>query len=288
MSWPSPVAVKQAATANQYNALLASLQTWGGQVDAANNTIKNLGGFTFASAAIIDATVGGLTIKGGCKIIADLTNTALILQGATGSNVLQVLTPESGGALVSFTASVGFSFRSADGSRAIRLYAIPGQEEYIGTASGRLRIPGSFDVDTDIVAGGKITAASLTVTNPTNIVLGANWVNWTPVVATNAPMTVTNTSLEHAYYLRVGPIVFFSFGLVITFGGSPAAGFSVTLPVAPFDALSHICSSLIFQGGLVVLSTAQSSGSQVNLFSNTALTVGVATSVRVQGFYKCA
>jgi hypothetical protein len=50
MSWPAPVQAGEASTANQYNALLENLQTWGGDVDAGGYALTNLGVLAVAGA----------------------------------------------------------------------------------------------------------------------------------------------------------------------------------------------------------------------------------------------
>jgi hypothetical protein len=55
MSWPAPVQAGEASTANQYNALLENLQTWGGDVNAGGYALTNLGSLTVAGAVTFAA-----------------------------------------------------------------------------------------------------------------------------------------------------------------------------------------------------------------------------------------
>jgi hypothetical protein len=291
MAWPSTVAPHQAASAAQYNGIVLALQTWQGDVSAGGHKLTNCGGITLAANAVLDVSAGGFNIKGGLHTTTDGNNIGLTVTSSDAARTLQMYVPPAG-ATPAGTAMVSsngqFVLRTPDTSRGVVFSFVAGAEEYISSNSGRLRLANSVDVDVDLVAGGKLQGASLNISNPANITLGANFVNWTPVITPNAPMTLVSTSLEHAYYLRIGPVVFFSFGMVLVFGGTAAAGFSVSLPLAALDSFSHVCSGLIFQNALLNISSAQQSGAAVNIFSNTALALGVNTSVRVEGFYKVA
>lgn len=55
MSWPAPVQAGEASTANQYNALLENLQTWGGDVNAGGYALTNLATLTVAGAVTVTA-----------------------------------------------------------------------------------------------------------------------------------------------------------------------------------------------------------------------------------------
>lgn len=295
MSWPSPVAVKQAATANQYNALLASLQTWGGQVDAANNTIKNLGGFSFAAAAVLDATAGGLTILGGLKVtVAAATNIGLTVTSADASRTMQLFIANGAApALLSSTSNFALRTSSTD-TRAIIFSFVAGAEEFIATTSGRLRFTVPLDVDTDIVAGGKVTAASLTVTNSANIVIGANWVSWTPIFTASGAMAVSGVNLLDAQYLRVGPWVFFKIYVAFTLGGTADQAVYASLPVIPVGqpvALAILIQVLTGANYPVpaIAYSDSTSGGRVFMRSGSAVNFALGSyNVMVSGFYRCA
>lgn len=77
---------------------------------------------------------------------------------------------------------------------------------------------------------------------PDDIVFGPNWQNWNPVIQSAPGMPITNVVITYAYYLRVGPVVFFSVGFNAEITGvQMQASFRVSLPVATVSSNFHAC-----------------------------------------------
>jgi hypothetical protein len=241
MAWPSPVVAGQTATANQYNALVTAVQTWGGDVDAAGYALKNLGSLVINANGFIDVSAGGFSIKGPVNLTGIEGNGLTATAGDAATISLYTKSGQNP-ALVSSKSVV--EVRSADPSRLIRLSAVPGQEEFIQPASGRIRLAGSIDVDTDAVLGGKLTAAAAQFTNAANLTFGNNWqsLGINSVTATGT-MTVTGVIFTTQQYLRIGPIVFFEIQMTCNLGGT--ASNTVFINNLPFTIASPIQTPLI-------------------------------------------
>jgi hypothetical protein len=291
MAWPATVASNQNATAAQYNALVSALQLWGGQVDAGNNTIKNLGGFVLSANAVLDASAGGLALNGDLKINAGADGNALTLASAGGHS----LTFFTGGSTPNaqlFTDTGQLTLRSADSTRSIRFAVTAGAEEYLTTGSGRLRFAVPVDVDTDVVAGGRVTAASLTVTNAANITLGSNWQSYTPVVSASGSMAVSGVAIQSAQWLRLGALLFVSVQVSFTLAGTADVNVYLTTPVAMLSAAAAAVSAMF----LTLASGASGVGfgrfdatNGMLLKSPSGATWPLGNyNVIVSGFYRCA
>jgi hypothetical protein len=227
MAWPSPVVAGQTATANQYNALVTAVQTWGGDVDAAGYALKNLGSLVINQNGSIDVSAGNFSIKGPVNLTGIEGNGVTATAGDAAAISLYTKSGQNP-ALVSSKSVV--EVRSADPSRLIRLSAVPGQEEFIQAISGRLRLAGSVDIDTDAVLGGKLTAAAAQFTNAANLTFGSNWQNWTPTFGASAGMTLTGIAIIYARYLRIGPIILFALRINGTIGGTLGNYVSISGP----------------------------------------------------------
>ncbi len=290
MAWPATVSPHQAASAAQYNGVVLAIQTWQGDVSAGGYKLTNCGGITLAANGVLDVSAGGSNIKGALAIAADPVPLTVSTAGGVS---LQLYT--GGGAanpqLRSSSGGVVISSQAASITRAVRIVAIEGQEEFLLASSGRLRIAGSLDIDTDVVAAGKVQAATLNITNPANITLGANWVTWTPTLTPDAAMTLGAISFADAQYLRVGALLFFKLNCTFTVGGTPGTFVGISVPVPVVGAPSGLA-GIFTQTPTTAFMTAAVARSDLtygvvlrcgqNLF-----TAGVYT-VYISGFYRCA
>jgi hypothetical protein len=248
MAWPSPVVAGQTITANFTNALLQSISQWGGDVDAQGYALKSVGKLILNANGSIDASAGGVGIKGPIKI-TNLEDDGLTLVAGDGRTFK--LSVKSGAVPKVTTSTQTLSYFSTDLSRFLSFDVTPGQPERIGTGSGRLRFNAvGIDVDSDSTFAGKVTAAALNVTNAVNLTFGTNWQTWTPAFAgagSGGPMTVTLASIQGANYLRIGPFVIVQFYSSVTLGGTPSNGVSVTLPVVSAGGVAQTLAG--FSGG---------------------------------------
>lgn len=83
MAWPATVNPGDTATAAQYNALVAALKVWGGNVDGGNYALTNVASITTGTGGM---TIGGrLTGQGGLVLpVRTITaNTTLTLNDFT-------------------------------------------------------------------------------------------------------------------------------------------------------------------------------------------------------------
>jgi hypothetical protein len=243
MAWPSTVIPGQNATANQYNAVVGNLQTWGGDVDAAGHVLKNVGGLALSGAVTIDATQYPFAITGGMKVTAALaSNVGITVSSADAARTVQLYAPPAGGSAPAiFSSTSNFAIRTtAADTRAIVFSVVAGAEEFISTTSGRLRVAVPLDADSDVISGGKVQGASLTVTNAANISFGGNWANWTPTLTASGSMTISGVTITDAQYLRVGPLVFFKLVCAFTLGGTLDLQVNATPPVPVVGVYSGI------------------------------------------------
>lgn len=95
MAWPSTVVAGQTATAGQYNALVAGLQTWGGDVDAGNYSLKNV--------ANVETQL--FTANGG----AGQGTPLLVTSASSGGTSSAIENTATGGHRFAWTASPGAS-----------------------------------------------------------------------------------------------------------------------------------------------------------------------------------
>jgi hypothetical protein len=289
MAWPSPVTAGQTATANQYNALVTAVQTWGGDVDAAGYALKNLGSLVINANGSIDVSAGGFSIKGPVNLTGIEGNGVTATAGDAAAISLYTKSGQNP-ALVSSKSIV--EVRSADTSRLIRLSAVPGQEEFIQPASGRLRLASSVDVDTDLSLGGKLTVGGATqFSAPQSISFGSNWQTWTPSITALSPMTFTGTGYLLNVYIRIGPLLFFHLSFQGNLSGTASGQINFSLPVlftGPYAQIygSGNVGSGNSQTNFIALVT--SSGGQANLPGNVNFALGNNLVFHFSGFYRCA
>jgi hypothetical protein len=88
-----------------------------------------------------------------------------------------------------------------------------------------------------------------TFTNPTlagavtlpgsGVSFGSDWGGaWTPALTGGGAMTVSVTATYEASYYRIGGVVYFKYYAQVSFGGTAASFFGLTLPVAHAGATS--------------------------------------------------
>jgi hypothetical protein len=95
MAWPNTVVPGQTATAAQYNALVAALKTWGGDVDAGNYSLRNV-----ASVDTQVFTADGAAAQG---------TPLLVTSANSGGTSLAIENTATGGHRFAWTASPGAS-----------------------------------------------------------------------------------------------------------------------------------------------------------------------------------
>jgi hypothetical protein len=291
MAWPATVSPHQAASAAQYNAAVLAIQTWQGDVSAGGHKLTNCGGITLAANGVLDISAGGSSIKGALAIAADPVPLTV---STAGGPSLQLYT--GGGAahpqLRSSSGQILVTSQAASITRSVRINASEGAEEYLAPQSGRLRVVGSFDVDTDVVAGGKLQGASLNVTTPANITLGANWTNWTPTITASASMTVSSVTITDAQYVRFGPFMFFKFYVSFVLGGTLDNTVFVSQPpvalVGLLSAFSCWLQNISMVGTYPFAGVGYAQGVQLCLRPAQGINFAAATyAASCSGFYRC-
>lgn len=290
MAWPSTVAPHQAASAAQYNGITLAIQTWQGDVSAGGHALTNCGGITLNANAVLDVSAGGAQLKGALAIAADPVPLTV---STAGGPSLQMFT--GGGVahpqLRSSSGQILITSQAATITRSLRINASEGGGEYLAPQSTRLRIVGSLDIDTDLVAGGKLQGANLNITNPANITLGSNWTNWTPVITASGGMVLSAVTVQNAQYLRVGALLFIYLQLSFTVGGTPDLVVYASLPVAPL--INSVLASTFFAtpaAGWPTPAMARGDTTGVIMMRATAAATFAAGAynIMVAGFYKCA
>lgn len=295
-AWPATVNPHQQASAQQYNALLTSVQAWGGDVNASGFKLTNAGGVVFSAGANFDVSAGGMTFTGGINIKAPTTSIGLTVTSNDGARTLQCAVPNSGGAAPAIlTSTSNFALHTALGdTRGIAFNYPAGVEENISSSSGRLRFAVPIDIDTDVVAGGKVQAATLNITSAAGITIGAGWSTWTPTITTNnAAMTITGVSVVDAQYFRVGPVLYFKVAFSFTLGGTMDFGVYCTLPVALVGNYSALAAAFIQSPAGA--NTAMPAVARTDSNQGVVIRYGAALNfvaglynVVISGFYRCA
>lgn len=214
-----------------------------------------------AQSLIVSGGILGTNISASIRLQITGGTSDITLFGAGGSQFMQLFPPGN--------AAIG---------------ANPG----LYSSTGTIRFL-STNIQCD---AGTVTTLGLNVTNTTNITLGSGWVDYVPTVASGGGGTATYTSKQYAWYLRIGPIIFFQVEIAVNIAGSPVAIINVGLPVvstlsgSQFSVVNAITSVSGWSNSITSLI-----GGIVQVYAGNNITgtypVG-ACEIRISGFYRCA
>lgn len=87
------------------------------------------------------------------------------------------------------------------------------------------------------------------------------WTDWTPTYSAGGSMTFGTITTNHAKYIQVGKIVFFTIYFTGTTGGSADPAINFSLPVAAKAGVQSNFAAAILDGGTALGGRANQSGS---------------------------
>lgn len=222
------------------------------------------------------------------------TGGATICQALTASNTIQGnngITVAGGTLIVQGPSSKYFQILPNDGT-----YSDP----RIYSSTGNIRTFCSMSFDSNISVGGTSIVGGVATFNsgatfnaPANITFGSNWQTWTPTLTANAG-TLTPTAWYYNYYIRIGPLVFFS--IRFAFNASAAFGyFYVTMPVTGFTPSNNymavgncMCESGPLTLENLLMRWELSDHVVIQRAGGTGFAIGNSYLICMSGFYRCA
>jgi hypothetical protein len=136
---------------------------------------------------------------------------------------------------------------------------------------------GATNVKWQSDANGNVSAYSTTI---------GPWQTWAPAYG---GMTVAVATLALADWIRLGPVALFAFSVNISFSGTMATSFTISLPIPYAGADAVVLANGLSQGGNTLTSRANLSGNIITVFIGSGqFASGQTYTVRASGSYRCA